>query len=172
MRQRNRRRSPCEDSDLNGAARNPGVRDGVVHHAARALPATTKDVSGSVWFAYWDRPVALDHGPFPGSTVWLYSATSHVLVWETEVVDAMAVPFESVDAFTAHVARSFGEELWIDGPTLAPGFGVAWTARAVRHLDRPAPAGAAPLPQWAIPRHMDPVEAHRWGFTDDRTSGR
>jgi hypothetical protein len=170
MQQRNPRRRPCDASDLAGGGPTPAIRDGVVHHAGRTLPVTTDDLAASVWFAYWDRPVALDHGPFPGSTVWLYSQSADVLVWETEVADAIAVPFETVGAFTDHVEARFGEELWIDGPTLAPGFGVAWTARAVRRLDRRVPDGGSPLRQWAVPRHLDPDEARRWGFAD--TSGR
>jgi hypothetical protein len=122
------------------------------------LPESDDDVRSIVLFGVWDRPWNWQASFRLGRPVLLRRADADVVEWLVEVVEVLAVPFESAEAFRDMLAQRWDPRIGpIDGGSPAPGFGVAWRSAPVRHLRVTRPDGAGPLPTWCEVGELDDV---------------
>src|SRR6478735_951764 len=100
------------------------------------IPQSEGEVASACWYAVWDQPVGLLEVLSPGARVFLYDDSADVLVWEVEVTEALARPFEHVDDFRKLLTQRWGQ--WVtevDGVATTPGWGIGWKAKPVARID-------------------------------------
>jgi hypothetical protein len=94
------------------------------------MPKHESDFDGASWMMGWDDGAWCMHDIRPGGAVYLVSTEHQRIVWETEVVESFAVPYEAVDDLALEVFLRWG--LAIDTGTLPPsGYCVGWRARPI-----------------------------------------
>jgi hypothetical protein len=106
---------------------DPGIR----------LPRSASEFAGTVWLMSWaDGPW---HIPelMPGGKVYLADVASQTIVWETEVVQACAVPYEHSSDLALEVEARWGVPVVVDQMARS-GWCIGWMAQPVRRLDRTA----------------------------------
>lgn len=100
----------------------------------RCIPLDREGFTTQWWYAVWEELLPRSVLPQLGDTMFLADLDG-VIRWEVMVTDAWAVPYEHARAFVDAAGRRFGKEVGaMHGGLPAPGFGVAWTAAAVRNL--------------------------------------
>ncbi len=113
------------------------------------LPESADEVRSTVLFGVWDRPWDWQASFRLGRPVLLRRRDAEVVEWLVEVVEVLAVPFESAEAFRDLLVQRWDPTIGpINGEAPAPGFGVAWRSAPVSHLSAGRPEGAGPLPEW------------------------
>lgn len=127
-----------------------------IYAPSEGMPADEDAVRIWVHFCVWNQPWNWRAAFDVGTTVFLKVRELPVIEWETRIVDLIAVPFESADAF-----RDMLRERWdrtigpIVGESPAPGFGIAWRAEPIRRLELSLPPGAGELPEWCAVGDLD-----------------
>ena len=120
------------------------------------MPWTADEVRSMVLFCVWDQPWNWRAAFDVGSTVFLKFPEMPVIEWETRIVELIAVPFESAEAFRDMLVERWDHTIGpIHGESPAPGFGIAWRAEPVRHLELILPPGAGELPEWCAVGDLD-----------------
>lgn len=129
-----------------------------------SMPLDEADFGSTWWYAVWDRPLRPTQLPRPGDTVFLASPDG-VVRWETEVITAVAVPYEHPDAFLDHMSLQYGTPAGpVVGSAPIPGFGLAWSAAPVRALAIDTGTLGVDCPHWASGDDLDPVLAAALGL--------
>ena len=120
------------------------------------LPESAEAVRSTVLFGVWDRPWDWQASFRLGRPVLLRRRGVDVVEWLVEVVEVLAVPFESAEAFRDMLAQRWDPTIGpIDGESPSPGFGVAWRSAPLRRLRTARPEGAGPLPEWCEVGDLD-----------------
>lgn len=120
------------------------------------VPESDDEVRATVLFGVWDRPWGWEASFRLGRPVLLRRRDAEVVEWLVEVVEVLAVPFESAEAFRDMLAQRWDPTIGpIDGESPSPGFGVAWRSAPLRRLRTARPEGAGPLPEWCEVGDLD-----------------
>ncbi len=132
---------------------DPGAR---IYSPWLTMPWGADAVREAVHFCVWDRPWDWRDVFDIGTTVFLKFRDMPVIEWETRIVELIAVPFESAEAFRDMLVERWDRSIGpIQGESPAPGFGIAWRAEPIRHLELILPAAPDELPDWCAVGDLD-----------------
>jgi hypothetical protein len=141
------------------------------------MPKHEDDFAETSWFQTWDTGPFHLHDAEPGGTVYLVDVQAQRIVWKTEVVRMVAVPYEALDGFAAEVQRRWGIHL-ISVDMNPGGFCIGWMAKPIERLNRGPrtlterlhrtvqPDENLDLTRWQFGEQLSPAFRYRWGLPE------